>query len=370
MADFKTHVTTSSVLGIGVGAGASLVAGFTPVQGALVGCLTGAAGMLPDLDSQSGRPVREIFGVTAALAPLVMLERLRQWGGDNDATMLLAILMYVSIRYGAGAVLSLVAVHRGMFHSIPAMIIAAELAFLGYASPSISTKLLMAFGVAAGFLSHLVLDEVYSVELSGLAVKLKSSAGTAVKFFGNSIPANIFTYGLAFTLGYGVMIDGGLWNSIQDDVRAGDWRSAQGTGENGGQSNATDANGARTATGRDFVDKNNAGVSGSGRDYRGTNNGGLNAGGSSNRGPNNGVRDSLSNTGNSRRTNSGTLGRNENAGRRSSGSGFFNGQDDEPDSDERSNAGRAGGTSGGNRSSGNPGGRDSAVGATDRRVPR
>jgi membrane-bound metal-dependent hydrolase YbcI (DUF457 family) len=218
MADYRTHVCTSGLIGVGVGIAAPLLGGFTPVQGALAGVLTAVAGMLPDLDSQSGRPVREVFGLTAALAPVVLMERLRSWSGDAEGTMLLAILLYIAIRYGAGTVLGMIAVHRGMYHSIPAMFIAAELTFLGYMSEDVQTRLLMAGGVLAGFLSHLILDEVYSVEWSGLAVKLKSSAGSAVKLWGKSFPANVFTYGLLFTLTYAVMVDGGLWKTIGDRV--------------------------------------------------------------------------------------------------------------------------------------------------------
>jgi hypothetical protein len=45
-----------------------------------------------------------------------------------------------------------------------------------------------------GFLSHLVLDEIYSVDWHGVKPKLKSSAGTAFKFFSPSVPATAFCY--------------------------------------------------------------------------------------------------------------------------------------------------------------------------------
>lgn len=209
MAAYREHLTTSCVLGIGV-ASASIAMGFTPVQGVLAGTITGIGGILPDLDSESGRPVREIFGVTAALAPLVMMRRLLEWGGNTDGAMLLSVLMYVTVRYGGAMLLGVLAVHRGMFHSIPAMVITGELAFLGYKSEQITMKLLMATGIMIGFFSHLALDELYAVEWHGLRVKLNKFAGSAVKLSGRSWPANIFTYGLLFTLTYTVWIDGGL----------------------------------------------------------------------------------------------------------------------------------------------------------------
>jgi hypothetical protein len=210
MADYRTHVTTSTVLGVGYGVATTYLAGFTPVQGALACCLTGIAGMFPDIDSETGRPVREISTLSAAIAPLLLLERLVEWAGDMESAMLLAVLMYIGIRYGLASVLGLFSVHRGMFHSIPAMLIAAEATYLAYGSPSILVRLLMAGGVALGFLSHLVLDEIYSVDWKGGVLRLKSSAGSALKLFSRSWGAVVFCYGLFFTLTYAVWVDGGL----------------------------------------------------------------------------------------------------------------------------------------------------------------
>lgn len=204
------HITVSSLLGVGYGTLGALSSGFTGVEGALAGCLTGVAGMLPDLDSESGRPVREVFGVTAAIVPMVMIRRLEEWGGNSEGAMLLAVLIYVSIRYGAGLILGMMAVHRGMFHSIPTLLIFAELTFLGFKSDSNAVKLLMAAGVGLGFGSHLVLDEIYSVTWTGVRIKLKSSAGSAMKMVGKDWAANIFTYSLLFTLSYATLVAAGL----------------------------------------------------------------------------------------------------------------------------------------------------------------
>lgn len=215
MAAYREHLTTSCVLGIGVASGA-IAMEFTPVQGVLAGTITGIGGILPDLDSESGRPVREIFGVTAALAPLVMIRRLLDWGGNTDGAILLAVMLYVSVRYGGAMLLGALAVHRGMYHSIPAMLIAGELTFLGYKSEQISMKLLMAAGIMLGFFSHLLLDELYAVEWNGLRIKLNKFAGSAVKFVGKSWPGNIFAYGLLFMLTYSVWNEGGLRKGLED----------------------------------------------------------------------------------------------------------------------------------------------------------
>ncbi|MEO2034471.1 MAG: metal-dependent hydrolase [Planctomycetaceae bacterium] len=210
MAAYREHITVSGLLGIAFGATSVFLADFTPVQGALAACLTWMAGMLPDLDSSSGRPIRELFGLTAAMAPLVMMQHLLNWADSTEEALFAAIALYAAIRYGAAAFMRRLAVHRGMFHSIPAMLIAGELVFLGYESDSLSVRCLMVGGTLLGFLSHLVLDEMYSVSWSGISLKLNSSAGSAVKLWGKGLLANFVTYSLLAVLTYIVVIDAGL----------------------------------------------------------------------------------------------------------------------------------------------------------------
>jgi hypothetical protein len=211
MAGYREHISVSGLCGLCYGASAVFAFGFTPVQGALAGCLTWMAGMLPDLDSDTGKPIREVFSLVAAMVPLVLMRRLEQWcGGDLEAAVLAAIGVYAGIRYGAAAFLSKISVHRGMFHSIPAMLIAAELIFLAYRSDSLTVKLLMAGGVAIGFLSHLVLDELYSVQWSGLRLRLNKAAGSAFKLLGRSYVPNVFTWTVLMFLTYLTLVDAGL----------------------------------------------------------------------------------------------------------------------------------------------------------------
>ncbi len=210
MAGYREHISVSGLCGAMYGVAATVLLEFTPVQAALAGVLTWVAGMLPDLDSDTGRPTREVFGLLAAVAPLAMMGHLLKWGGDPEGAMLLAILLYGSIRYGASWVLAKTSVHRGMFHSIPALIIAAEIAFLAYKSDSLAVKSLMAGGVALGFFSHLLLDELYSVQFTGVRIRLRKSAGSAMKFVGNSFLPNVVTYALLMLLTYAALVDTGF----------------------------------------------------------------------------------------------------------------------------------------------------------------
>jgi hypothetical protein len=84
-------------------------------------------------------------------------------------------------------------VHRGMFHSIPAVLIAGELAFLMASGDSVTLRWYKAGGVMLGYLSHLLLDEFYSVE--ALRLRVKQSFGTALKLFDRKhLWPNVSTY--------------------------------------------------------------------------------------------------------------------------------------------------------------------------------
>lgn len=221
MAAFREHVIFSSGLGIAYGAAAWFGLGFTPVQASLSAVMTGVAGMLPDLDLDHGRPAQELFGLLAGVAPLLLVGRMLQLlhlPADREMVMLGMVVLYVLIRYVLSRVIPYFSVHRGMFHSIPALLIAAELAYLSYPTDVIRVKLLVGAGVALGFFSHLLLDEIYSVELNGIKVGLKKSSGTAIKMFGEAFLPNVLSFALAGTLTYATLMDAGLIKDTSAEV--------------------------------------------------------------------------------------------------------------------------------------------------------
>ena len=217
MAAFREHITFSGLCGLGYGAGMYSLTPVSPVQAAVAGTLTCVAGMLPDLDSDHGRPIRELTALCAAALPALLARRFAQWTGEVDGVVFLSILTYVLVRYVGANLLRRVTIHRGMFHSLPAAIIAAEITYLSYVSPHVGVKMLMGTGVLLGFCSHLVLDELYSVTWRGLRPRLKSSAGTAVKWFGEYFFANAACYGLLIFLTYCTLVQGGLVEGMQVD---------------------------------------------------------------------------------------------------------------------------------------------------------
>src|SRR5262249_22565528 len=104
--------------------------------------------------------------------------------------------LYLLIRFGLGSLLNKITVHRGMFHSIPALMIASMIAFLICDSGMTTVRFFKAGGVALGFFSHLFLDEIWSINMSKGGRLLKKSFGTAIKFFGPTVAGNSACYGM------------------------------------------------------------------------------------------------------------------------------------------------------------------------------
>jgi hypothetical protein len=198
MAGFKTHITTSTVIGAAYGAGAYVGYDVPWHSCVLAGGLCSVSGMLPDLDSGPGVPLRESVTFAAAVVPLLLIHRWQRFELEPETMVLAGGLVYLLIRFGLGKIVGRLTVHRGMFHSLPALAIVGELTFLICDHENLWMRVFLAVAVMTGFASHLVLDEIWSVDLRRL--RLKSSFGTALKLWGTSWWANLATYSCAIVL--------------------------------------------------------------------------------------------------------------------------------------------------------------------------
>lgn len=194
MADFRTHITVSTATGVAYGLwgyvqGAPLETNF------LAAGLCSVSGMLPDLDSDSGTPAKEFKMFFAAVVPALLIDRFKSWGWPSETIVLMTAGLYLFIRFGLATLFKRITVHRGMWHSIPALAIAGLLAFLMVHRENLALRYFLAFAVMLGFFSHLFLDEIWSINFSATKIGLKSSYGTALKFFSDSLGANLFCYG-------------------------------------------------------------------------------------------------------------------------------------------------------------------------------
>jgi hypothetical protein len=130
MAGFKTHITVSTLAGVGYGAAAYAFYDVPVPACILAGGLCSVSGMLPDIDSGPGIPLRESLAFAAAVISTMLADRFQSFGWSVDSIILAGALVYLTIRFAVAELLKRYTVHRGMFHSIPAALIFVELAYL------------------------------------------------------------------------------------------------------------------------------------------------------------------------------------------------------------------------------------------------
>ncbi|MCM2371216.1 metal-dependent hydrolase [Aporhodopirellula aestuarii] len=219
MAGFKTHISTSTVVGVAYGYWGVTSQGMSLESGLLAGGLCSVAGMLPDLDSDSGVPLRETSLFMAAIAPMLMIDRFRDMGLSNESMALAAMLVYIGIRFVAVEFFRRYTVHRGMWHSIPAALVAGLGAYLIMPCPSEAIRVYKSLAVLLGFLTHLILDEIWSLDFSSGRFRVKKSFGTALKFFGNDWWANVSVWGKLVLLCYLAWGDHAILDRLRQRVR-------------------------------------------------------------------------------------------------------------------------------------------------------
>lgn len=200
MPGYRVHIAGSALVGGVYGAAGWYAGGLPPVTCGLAAALATAAGMVPDLDSGESEPLREGVALLAATVPLMMLHRLQQWGLPLDGIVLVGIAIYLAVRFGLGWILANHAVHRGMFHSVPAALIAGLLTFLVAGGDDPLHRYFLSGAVVLGVLSHLVIDELWSVSQGMFGPKFKKGFGTAMKFHGAEAWANLLAYVLLVAL--------------------------------------------------------------------------------------------------------------------------------------------------------------------------
>jgi membrane-bound metal-dependent hydrolase YbcI (DUF457 family) len=151
------------------------------------------------MDSDSGIPYHVTFGalslVAGTLATVEYSDRGNvDWPGFVYYFVGAALFVWSVI----GTAFKYFTKHRGMAHSIPAAILCGLLTFVFMLRLSLSDAyaFLIGLAVVSGYLTHLVLDEVYAaINFSGFRFTPSSSLGSALKLFSRSVPVNIVIYG-------------------------------------------------------------------------------------------------------------------------------------------------------------------------------
>ena len=207
MALFREHVTVGAIISMIVVVAAYFYALVTdPLLLAILFGITIIGSFLPDVDSDSGVPFYLVFGgVTLAVTGVVLLYTLALRPDDVRFLVGVPLAAMLGCWFIIGGIIKKLTHHRGIYHSLPALLIAGIATYLmseRYGLDEI-TALIFGSAMAVGFASHLFLDEIHAgITLDGIPFNPNKAFGSALKLFSHSSMVNIATYSLLAVLLY------------------------------------------------------------------------------------------------------------------------------------------------------------------------
>jgi hypothetical protein len=183
MANFTTHIAVGTIVS-GAAATLTLAANVVAPENLVAVTMAGVLGsVLPDIDLKDSRPSRAMFaGLAIFFSFAVLFNAATKYSIAELWILWLGTLLIV--RYGLHGVFHRISVHRGIWHSILAAIfcaVATSVVFQQLLGKPAGVAWLGGAFMFVGYLTHLTLDEIYSVDV--MDTRLKSSFGTALKFF-------------------------------------------------------------------------------------------------------------------------------------------------------------------------------------------
>lgn len=184
LAAFGAHLA-AGLTTAGLGATAALASGLTTPPQTLACLALGTAGsLLPDLDADSSAPVKVSFNLAAAALAFLALFLAAPRFPSVAELLVVWVGVFLAGRWLLFGALARATVHRGMLHSLPAAAFFGVVTTAGaHRGLGVEAPVAWAAGsfVAAGYLVHLVLDEVYAVNLFG--ARTRRSLGSALKLW-------------------------------------------------------------------------------------------------------------------------------------------------------------------------------------------
>ena len=188
MANFTTHIGAGTVVS-GALATLTLAADVVAPENLVAVTMAGVLGsVLPDIDLKDSRPSKLMFAGLAIFFSFAVL--------FNAATKLSIAELWIlwlgtllAVRYGLHYVFHRTSVHRGIWHSLLAGVfcsVATAIIYHYVLRRPEGVAWLAAGFMMIGYITHLVLDEMYSVDV--MDTRIKSSFGTAMKIFDRRYP--------------------------------------------------------------------------------------------------------------------------------------------------------------------------------------
>jgi len=183
MASFAQHVN-GAVITTGVVIVPLHSASLLDVSQSLIALALGLiGGILPDLDSDNSTPLQIVFKIFSIFLPLIIL---LSFFGDSTLLELMGywVLASLFLHLTIFRIFTSITVHRGIFHTIPMGVLFGQIITyifyntLGY---EILFATLAGLFLFLGYMIHLLLDEL--VSLNALGLRMKKSFGTAFKLY-------------------------------------------------------------------------------------------------------------------------------------------------------------------------------------------
>ena len=193
MANFKTHVAIAAI-GLVVPVSFLFLLRKNIYLSILMAVIGMIGGILPDIDSEQSKSKNIIFTMLTVLSFfMVLLCSLVHF--NIIRSILLSLGAAILINFVGKKVMSIIFKHRGIIHSIPMAILLSLLLFVLIKILS-NNEIVAWFGflfLVYGFLIHLILDELFAVDLIGR--RLKKSFGSALSIISlNNIVGYICLY--------------------------------------------------------------------------------------------------------------------------------------------------------------------------------
>ena len=200
MASFRTHICFGIALGVvGVIGLATMSIAGVPSFLVVVFALAVLGSVLPDMDSDTSTPFHIAFGSLAIIAgTLTFITVHKQAPSDWRTILLFTGGVAAFVWMGIGYAFKRFTRHRGMAHSLPAALLSGLAVFFlaGRFSFSDEEAFILGVAVVAGYLIHLVLDEVYAaVNFHGHNIGPNKAFGSALKLKSKSGLVNLVVYG-------------------------------------------------------------------------------------------------------------------------------------------------------------------------------
>jgi hypothetical protein len=196
LASFNVHLSVGLVSS-GIAATSAMVGGLASEKQVVLYFVLGTIGsLLPDIDADKSTPLQIAFSFFSVLLAFVVMFTYSAAFPSVMELVLIWLCTYLFFRWIIFALFTCLTTHRGIFHSVPAAL------FFGFFTAALSYQLFLSNPLQAwmsgmfisfGYLVHLLLDELYSVNVFG--IKTRKSLGTALKlYYKNSAPATMSMY--------------------------------------------------------------------------------------------------------------------------------------------------------------------------------